>query len=161
MSDPETSTEPTAPPTSTANPKRTAMIVVVVLIFAIFFWLFASKLMAVRSAEREGLKSSAVTLASAALPLLDLRSKERLGDVDTLQRMVDQIVESHRFSFAALLDNNGRVVAASDRSVTVGSAYPDFKADEFVERGVEGKYEVIQPIRQNNAAYGAVVLREP
>jgi hypothetical protein len=161
MTDPESSTEATTPPKKAADPRRTMMIVVAVLVFAIFFWLYASKLMGVSAAKREGMRGGGVALAAASLPLLDLKSKNLLGDAETLQRVVDQVVESQRYSFAAILDNNGKVVAASDRNVTAGSDYPDFVAGEFVERGVDGKYEIIQPIRQNTASYGAVVLREP
>lgn len=161
MTGPESSTEPTVEPKKTAHPQRTAFIVAVAVIFAIFFWLYASKLMGVRAAERDGLKNSAVALSAAALPLLDLRSKNLLGDAATLQRVVDEIAKSNRYSFVALLDNNGKVVVASDRSVTAGSNYPDYESGKFAERGVEGKYEVIQPIRQGTATYGAVVLRMP
>ena len=161
MSGPETSSEPTVEPKAKAHPQRTVFIVAVIVVFAIFFWLYASKLMGVRAAERDGLKDSAVALSATALPLLDLRSKNLLGDGETLQRVVDEIAESKRFSFVALLDNNGKVVVASDRSVTAGSNYPDYESGKFAERGVDGKYEVIQPIRQGTATYGAVVLRQP
>ncbi len=161
MSGPETSTEPIIEPKAKAHPQRTVFIVAVILVFAIFFWLYASKLMGVRAAERDGLKDSAMALSAAALPLLDLRSKGILGDGETLQRVVDEIAESNRFSFVALLDNNGKVVVASDRSITSGSNYPDYESGKFAERGVDGKYEVIQPIRQGTATYGAVVLRQP
>jgi hypothetical protein len=161
MTGPESSTENVVTPPRAANPRRTAFIVAVVVVFAIFFWLYASKLLGIRAAEREGLKNSAVALSAATLPLLDLRSKNLLGDAETLQRVVDETAETKRFSFVALLDNNGKVLVSSDRSVTAGSAYPDYESGKFVERGVDGKYEVIQPVRQGTATYGAVVLRLP
>ena len=161
MTGPESTTETQPQPRRAADHRRTAIIVAILLIFAIFFWLYASKIMSVRSAEREGVRNAALTFAASSLPLIDLQSKNLLGDSETLQRVVDAVAESHRFSFAAILDNQGKVLAASDRSVTAGSAYPDFKTGEFVERGTDGKYEVIQPIEQGTAAYGAVVLRQP
>jgi hypothetical protein len=163
MSENET-TEATETPTNAKkhpDTKRTAIIVAVIVVFTLFFWLYASKLLGIRAAEREGVQSSAMTLSAAAVPLLDLQSKNMLGDAETLSRMVDQVVESRRFSFVAILDPQGRVIVASDRNVAAGNAYEGFESGKFTERGVDGKYEVIQPIKQGSAVYGAVVLRQP
>lgn len=161
MTDNPETTESQTQPTKAANPKRTTIIIAVILVLAIFFWLYASKLFAVNGAQREGVRAGAVALAAATVPLIDLRSKDLLGDDATLQRVVDEIAESNRFSFVAILDTQGRVLAASDRNTSTGAAYPDFKSGQVVERGVDGKYEVIQPIRQDTVVYGAVVLRFP
>src|SRR5688572_14557357 len=135
MTGPETDSETQSQPQpKRASPHRKAILVAAILVFAIFFWLYASKLLGVKAAEREGIQSSAGALAAASLPLLDLRSKNLLGDDATLQRVVDEIAKSHGFSFAAILDNTGQVLAASDRSTATGSAYPEFKSGEFVER---------------------------
>ena len=141
--------------------KQTTLLVVIVLVLVTIAWLLLSKAFAVRIAQEDGLKGAALSMAATSLPLLDLHSKNRLGDEETLQRVVDGIVQSRRFSFAAILDAQGRVVAASDRNTAKGRPYPDFKSGEVVELSRSGSFEVIQPIEQSNVVYGAVVLRRP
>lgn len=155
----ENETVETKAPAKEHNPKRTAVLVGIAVALAIVLWLVGSKYLAVGAAERQGVIASASALSVASMPLLDLRSKNLLGDAETLQRVVDEVVSSQNFSFAAVLDAQGRVVAASDRNVSSGTAYQGFESGEVVQRSADGKFEVIYPIRQNDVVYGAVVLR--
>lgn len=160
----ETPKEPTSEPVTQkkqADPKRTAIIVVVILIVAAFAWTLGSKYFAVAAAERDGVMQSAAAVSSAVAPLLDMNSKNQLNDPAALQRVVDDIVGSKRFTFAAILDPTGRVIASSDRNTAPNSEYQNFKANEVVEGNVEGSYEVIYPVKHDTVSYGAVVLRTP
>jgi hypothetical protein len=160
MSEENTPTE-VQQPTKPVDQKRKAILIGVVLLLAVFAWLLVSRFLAVRDAQHEGAKSAASAMAAATLPLLDLKSKNLLGDNDTLQRVVDGIVANKAFSFAAILNTAGKVLASSDRNSGVGSDYPDFESGEVVETSRDGRYEVISPISQGTVVYGAVVLRLP
>lgn len=150
-----------APQPAKGDFKRTAKMVVAIIIVAAFAWAFGSKFFAVRAAERAGIIDGAAALASAAAPLLDMNSKGALADAETLQRVVDDAVASKRFRFAAILDSSGRVLAASDRSVGKSTNYKGFKPNEMVEGSQNGAFEVIYPVKHGSVTYGAVVLRAP
>ena len=151
-------TEDVRPP---IDSRKRLWLILAVLVLLLFAWLLISRAMSIAAAEREGVDRAAMAFASAALPLLDLKSKNTLGDEATLQRVVDSIVSGKGFSFAGILSAQGRVVAASDRNVAVDSAYPDFRSGSIERVTRDGKHEVIYPVRQNGVVYGAVVLRAP
>jgi len=156
----EPTTEP-ATPTKETDPKRTAIIVVAIVIVAAFAWALGSKYFAVAAAERAGVMQSAAAISSAVVPLLDMNSKNQLGDAEALQRVVDDVVSSDRFTFAALLDSSGRVIVSSDRSNAAGSGYDGFAPNKVVERNPDGAFEVIYPVKHEAVTYGAIVLRGP
>jgi uncharacterized membrane protein affecting hemolysin expression len=158
MSEQENVSSPEQP---TANNRWRKWAVIAIAIILLFALAIGSRYLAVAAAEREGVNRAASPFAAAVLPLLDLRSKNILGDHSTLQRVVDTVVRDKGFSFAAILDPEGRVIAASDRNVGVGNKYGDFKAGEAVEHREAGRHEIIGPIKQNGVVYGAVVLRAP
>jgi len=156
----EQKSEPKAP-AKQADPRRTAIIVVIIVIVAGFAWTLGSKYFALAAAEREGVLQSAGALSSALAPLLDMNGKDQLSDDTALQRVVDEIVGSKRFTFAAILDSSGRVLVSSDRNTSLSSEYPNFKVNEVVERSQGGAFEVIYPVKHDTVTYGAVVLRGP
>jgi hypothetical protein len=51
-----------------ANPKRTAMIVIAIVVLAAFAWTVGSKYLAVAAAKREGVMHSAAAMSSAMAP---------------------------------------------------------------------------------------------
>lgn len=156
----EPKNEPEAP-AKQADPKRTAVIVVVIVVVAAFAWALGSKYFAVAAAEKQGVMQSAAATSSALAPLLDMNSKDQLSDGTALQRVVDDIVGSKRFTFAAVLDSSGRVIVSSDRNTSLGSEYPGFKVNEVVEGDRDGGFEVIYPVKHETVTYGAIVLRGP
>src|SRR5688572_18402543 len=109
----EEPTEAQPQPRKPTDYKRLAILVAAIAILAAFAWALGSKFVEVRAAREQGVVHSARAFSSAALPLLDLKSKGILGDQGTLQRVVDDIVRDKKFSFAAILDSQGRVLAAS------------------------------------------------
>jgi len=143
------------------DPKRTAIIVLAIVVVAAFAWALGSKYLAVAAAQRDGVMQSAAAVSTSLVPLLEMNSKGQLPDAGALQRIVDDVVGSKRFSYAAILDSSGRVIVASNRNTSPSSQYPDFKANEVVERSQGGAYEVIYPVKQGTTAYGAVALRAP
>ncbi|MDQ2986318.1 MAG: hypothetical protein M3R13_06300 [Armatimonadota bacterium] len=157
----EEPTEVHPQPRKPTDYKRVALISAAVLILAAFAWALASKFLEVRSARHEGVLNSARAFSSATLPLLDLRSKGILGDEGTMQRVVDDIVSDKKFSFAAILDSQGRVLAASDRNVSVGTGFPDYKQGQVIASDTSGLFQVVHPVAQDDVVYGAVVLRSP
>ena len=157
-------TESTTEPTPERDWRKVGLWVVVIAVVLLIMWLaFAVRGANMAAAEREreatriGTVRSAIALASAVEPMLDMRTRGELDDA-ALQRICDNIVDSGRFELAVVTDQTGRVIATSDRRF-FGQPFPEVTVGELSDRLVDGLWEVAAPVQRGGVLFGGVVLR--
>ncbi|HET6644075.1 MAG TPA: PDC sensor domain-containing protein [Fimbriimonadales bacterium] len=133
--------------------------ILAILLAALALYLGASGYFGIAGARKDAALKSAAAFSTALVPLLDMRSKGQLADADTLQRVVDDMVSSTEFSFCAITDNQGRIMAASDRNLQRGSKYADIDPAQQSESKKNGEWEIVRPVVSGGVNYGVAVLR--
>ncbi len=124
----------------------------------VLLWLAFALREANRHGKELGAERGATAFAAAVLPLLDLRSKNQIIDDEALQRVCEDMVSGNGFEFAAITDNSGNVIAASDVKFK-GKVYPGINTKAVNETEKDGVVEVSRPVARGNVPFGAVVVR--
>ena len=159
MTDVPPTHEPTPAPTHKEQDwGKIGILVAVAAVVIVLLWLAFALRAANYHAKEMGAQRGATAFAAAVLPLMDLRSKNQFIDDEALQRVCEDMVAGNGFEFAAITDNSGNVIAASDVKFK-GKAYPGIDTHAVKETETGGAVEVSHPVARGTIPFGAVVVR--